>query len=191
MEQPNQKGKEDIILHSPTINDEVLVKSEDKEMHWKVLDRIKRKIDDDSHLKVIFNCLSLYNFKNKKNPSTFILIVEYIREDEEGNALSLADRYRFTLFMANKPKYTTNLDGGKISDVPVHVQLMFGRITGYETNEKMDHIMFDISGASKPGNNVYKKVEKGGLFTPNICYTGIVGDDGKYEEIPKKFIMLK
>lgn len=180
-----------IVMHNIDANDEVMIDPKDKEQHWKVLDRIRRKMEEDKHLKSVFNCLNNYNRKNKKNLITFMMIIEYMRTDEDGNRLALVDRYRYTLFSSLTPKYTDRLDGGKISEIPVHIQLMIGRITGYETNQKMDHLMFDISGASLPSNNMYKKMEQSGLFNTDICYTGIIGNEGKYEEIPKKFSMLR
>ena len=185
------KPSRPVNLHKIESNDEVLVKQGEKEKHWNILDRIKRKFDDDVYLKKLFSCLNHYNSKNKNNLITFMMIIEYIREDESGSSLALADRYRFTLFTAGIPKYTDRLDGGKTSDVPLHIQLMIGRITGCESNDKLDHIMFDIKGLSIPGTNMYKKLEKSGLFTGNICCTGIIGSEGKYEPIPKRFLMLR
>lgn len=188
MDQPPQ---EKIELHKLTSNDEVLVNDSDKEMHWNVLDRIKRKFEEDLHLRKIFSCLNHYNFKNKKNPITFILIIEYMRKDDDGNRLALADRYKFTLFSSSRPKYTTNLDGGKTSEKPIHIQLLVGRITGYETNDKLEHIMSDLSAMPIPGTKMYKKVESSGLFAGNVCYTGLIGGETTYKPIPDNFLKLR
>lgn len=189
MEQQQQSSN--IKIHDHEINNKVLVNVEDKEKHWNVLDRIKRKFEEDAHLRKIFYCINHYNNKHKKTPLTFVMIIQYLREDEVGNKLALVDRYKYTLFTTSTPRYTTRLDGGKTSDIPIHIQLLIGRITGYEVNDKLDHIISDIGDMPLPSNNMYKKIENSGLFNKDICYTGIIGSEGNYQPIPEKFTGLR